>query len=339
MQKPSIDEPKTSDGQAFTYRGFVIAQDDEIAPIKSADSLRELPADYATVWVDIERPKTGDMRLLQDVFDLDEEAIEDCLHGEQRPRIDEYKNCIFLIVYGLMSDSDISDAEPKKLAVFCSERFLLTIHAEPLRTLNRIHRRVKKRSAALRRGTDYLLYAIADELVDTYVSVVEEYEKTLETLEERSLEPSFDGTLLTDVGELRRDLVELRRVAIAQRSLFNPLAKGEFDFLSSNLEQRFSHVVSHLTHTVELVDGMRELLVGVVGNYHSHVAKETNDIVKTLTVYAAIMLPLSLVAGIYGMNVPLWPSPNGGHAFGFVVGLMAFIAVSSVYYFRSKRWL
>ena len=200
--------------------------------------------------------------------------------------------------------------------------------------------RVKRRGTSiLELGVDFLLYAIVDELVDIYVEVAENNEKTLEALEERSFIVSTDGTLLEEVADLSRNLVELRRVAVAQRALLNPVAKGEYDFVSSNLGQRFGHAVAHLSHTIELVDGMRELLGGVVANYHSNVAKETNDIVKTLTIYAAILLPLSVIAGIYGMNVPIWPNPNHPFAFWGVIGAMLIIAGGSAVYFRRKKWL
>ena len=229
---------------------------------------------------------------------------------------------------------------PRKLSVFCGERFLLTVHDGPLRATRILREKIERHpQRVLRKGVDVLLYTLVDQIVDIYVDVAEDYEKTLEALEDRSFEISSEETFLEETADLRKKIVELRRIAVAQRSLFNPIAKGNFEFVSPKLEQSFQHIVGHLTHTIELIDGMREMLGGVVANYHSNVAKETNDMVKTLTIYAAILLPLSLIAGIYGMNVPIWPNPNKPVTFWYVITVMMLIAGGSAVYFRKKKWL
>ena len=132
----------------------------------------------------------------------------------------------------------------------------------------------------------------------------------MEDLEDRSHEPVPDDSLLADVSQLRRDLLELRRVAATQMEIIEPVSDGEFDYISETLGRRFAHVRDHLLKVIEHVDSLRELMHGARDNYHAALAHRTNAIMRTLTVFASVFLPLSLATGIYGMNLPLWTKPD-----------------------------
>jgi magnesium transporter len=154
-----------------------------------------------------------------------------------------------------------------------------------------------------------------------------------------SLDVHAHGLLLKEQSVLRQRLIELRRVTLAQRDMLQPFVRGEYDYISGALEQRFSHVHDHLTKVIEQLDNLRERLSNVRENYHTAVAVRTNEIMKTLTMFATVMLPLTLVAGIYGMNLRFWPPQEEPYSFGFVLACMAAITLVLVVYFRRKRWL
>ena len=244
-----------------------------------------------------------------------------------------------MVFYGLVGLDDPSEFDPRKLAAFCGKRFLITAHREPLRTVRAVLDRCGRSTAnALGKGIDSILYDIIDGMVDKYVVVADRYEGELERLEEQSLDPGVDEQILANSGSVRRDLLHLRSLATSQREMLTPVARGEYDYVSDSLEQRFSHVRDHLSQVIDLVDTLRERLNGIRDNYHTALANRTNAIMKTLTIFATIMLPLTFIAGLYGMNLPLWPPPEDPLSFWGVIGSMIVVAAVLLVYFRRKKW-
>jgi magnesium transporter len=294
----------------------------------------------ATVWIDLEAPTKEELDGLKRIIDVDEAALEDCLQGEQRPRIDDYEEYIFIVLYGAIGPEPDPGFDPRKLAVFCGRQFLVTVHREPLRTMRTFRQRGERfPGKLLADGVDDLLYQMIDMMVDNFVDMARRYEERLEELEEQSLIAGVDEHILEDVLVLRRDFLAVRRMAASQRELLAPLTSGEFDYVSEELGQRFAHVRDHLTEVVELIDAQRERLTGVRENYHTALAARSNDVMKTLTIFAAVLLPLSVVAGIYGMNLPVWPSPERASSFWIVLLTMLLMGGGLLLYFRRRRWL
>jgi len=323
------------------FTAFARFPDHRVERLESVEALADVWAkDETAVWVDLEEPTEDELRALDQVIRVDEAALEDCLRGEQRPRIDEYDDYAFVVLYGAIGPEPDPQFDLRKLAAFCGKRFLITVHREPVRTIRTIRQRCDRHpTTALANGTDVLLYQIIDMMADNFVDLAEKYENRLEKLEERSLAPGVDESIRENVLNLRRELLELRRVAASQRELLTPLAEGEFDYISDKLGQRFSHVRDHLIKVVELIDAQRDRLTGVRDNFHTALASQTNDVVKTLTVFAAVLLPLSVVAGVYGMNLPVWPPSDNPLSFWGVLAAMAAMGGGFLLYFKRRGWL
>jgi magnesium transporter len=291
------------------------------------------------VWIDIESVEEQELLALRDLFQLDCEALQDCLEGEQWPRIDEFDEHIFLVVYGLFGLKERGEVDPHKLAVFCGARFLITVHRQPLLTVRQVKARCGRHPEhSIGRGLDFVLCSIIDLMVDNYLRVADRYQERLDGLEDESFRADVGAELLSQLADLRRDLLELRRLATSQRDLLRPLIHGEYDFVSSSLSQQFHHVQDHLSQVIESVNSLRELLGGVYQNYHSALTNRTNETMKVLTIYAGILLPLTLIAGIYGMNLPI-PAADQPWSFWLVLGLMIGITVLLYYNFRRRKWI
>ena len=323
------------------FTAFARLPDNTVRRLESVETLADVWETHDTVvWVDLEEPTEGEVRALDRIIRVDEAALEDCLHGEQRPRIDEYDDYVFVVLYGAVAPEPSSGFDPRKLAIFCGKQFLITVHREPVRTIGAIRQRCDRHpERTLADGVDVLLYQLIDMMVDNFVDLADMYESRLEKLEEKSLARSVDESVLEDLLDLRRDLLELRRVAASQRELLSPLADGELDYVSEKLARRFSHVRDHLIKAVELIDAQRERLAGVRDNYHTALAVRSNDIMKTLTVFAVVLLPLSVIAGIYGMNLPVWPPEENPLSFWGVVGVMVAMGGGLMLYFKRRGWL
>ena len=321
--------------------GFARFPDSGVRELSSYEGLAEaLATEETKVWADLEEPAPEELQSLGHLIGADEAALEDCLLGEQRPRIDEYEDHIFMVLYGVIGPEPAVRFEPCKLALFCGRRFLITVHRKPLRTIGTLRERCQRHpDLALANGIDALAHQIIDLMVDNFVDMADHYETRLEELEEQSLSPEVDESILEGVSDLRRELLELRRVAASQRELLTPLATGEYDYISEDLGQRFNHVRDHLIKVVELIDALRERLAGVRDNYHMALTDRTNDVMRTLTVFAAVLLPLSVIASIYGMNLPVWPSPESPLSFWVVVCAMAALGGGFLWYFKRRGWI
>ena len=323
------------------FTAFAFVPHSPLRQIHTFDELDEVWKDpHVRIWVDIEEPTEEDLRRLDTIVDVDDSSLETSLSTEEEhPRVDEFTDHIFLLLYGVLSPEGDTTFAPRKLTAFCGKRYIITIQHERHRTIQKLRERFSSHGEhIISRGVDFLLFAIIDGIVDNYAIALAEFEKRLEGLEEESLENASDD-IFTESAMFRRHLLELRRLALAQREAIRPLARGECDYVAPTLGRRFSHVTDHLTRVVELTDSLREVLGAIRENYQSLIARRTNEIMRTLTILSTILLPMSLIAGIYGMNVPLWPDVNGPYSFWLVLGLMAVVGLSMGLYFRSRRWL
>jgi magnesium transporter len=292
------------------------------------------------VWVDLEAPDPEEVFAVGQLFGLADSALEDCLHGEQRPRIDEFETYIFLVLYGMLGAEEDDAYAPRKLAIFVGQDFLITVHRQPVRITNTIRDRYEAHGLPLlNRGVDNLLFHIIDGLVDNLLRVTDSYEDRVETAEDLALEPEPDDGLPLLLSDLRRDLLELRHVAAAQRTLIEPVAAGAYDYINEQLASRFAHVRDHLIQVVESVDRHRELLNSIRDLHEAATSHRLNRVVNMLTIYATVLLPASLVASIYGMNVKLWPGMESRGGFAIVLLIMSVCVIGSVAIFRRLKWL
>lgn len=321
----------------FSY----IKQSDGTAEI--GNSIEELLASHASTskftWIDIENPDDIELETIASHFSLDKDCIDDCIQGNQRSRIDEGDDNAFVLLYGALGPNGDTEFSPRKLSIFVSKLYIITIHPEPLVTISNWRRRIQKKSSVDKSITsEHFLYLVIDSVVDNYLLVSDEYDQCLDVLEERSLLTESDPDLLPDVLQLRRQMLELRRLAASLREALHPIVTGELDFISERISVDFVHVRDHLTLAIESIDNLRELLNGVRDNYHASLALKANSIMQTLTIFASLFLPLSLVAGIYGMNTPLWPNPESPNSFWMIIGLMGVVIITMLFFFKRRKW-
>lgn len=320
---------------------FARLAEGECRRLHDLEKVRELWADEGVqFWIDLEAPTVEELADLDTVVNLDDLALADCLAGEQLPRIDEYEQYIFAVLYGAFGPMVDKTFEPRKLALFLGARFLITIHREPLRTIANLRDRATRHGdQALKLGPDALFCVICDMMADNYVMAAERYSERVDDLEEDALIAPVAPDLLQKVSELRKELLEIRRVAAAQKLTTEPLAQGEYDYVSPDLGVKFSRVRDHLSAAVERVDGMRERLRGVVEAYHTSISTQMNTVIRTLTIFSAIMLPLSVIVGVFGMNVKFGVVGDHPASAWIIVFAMVVLTAVMLYIFRRRGWM
>lgn len=320
----------------YTYereRGLTINED--------LDAARKAIDDPGTtVWIDLCGEPLSVVERVGELFGLNEGAMDDALDEDQRPRIDDYVDYLFLLLYASLAPEDPPEFAPRQLSAFLSKNWLITIHNLPIRATRTAAERAKRMpERALGRGVDYHLFHITDYLVDNFVVCAESYEEVLDTLDEASMKAEVTSGVLVELTRVQRELIHMRRMASGMRELASQVAGGEFEFISPEVDRRFDHIYQHLTHTFELIEGMRETIHSIRDNYYAILAERTNRMMRTLTLFSAFILPISLVTGFYGMNLDLWPTADDYYGFPFVAVIIATTAVSMLIYFRKRRWL
>jgi magnesium transporter len=320
---------------------YALYPDSSTEPLSDVETAAHAWAEKkALVWLDLEGFSREELERLGSAFNLRAENIDDCIEGEQRPRVDEYDNALFLIAYAMIAPEDPPRYAPRKVCFFIGERYLISVHAEPLRTIQPVRRHCSSHiRQTLDRGLDFLLYTIIDGMVDNLLLCAEYYEEKLDALEDRSLSSEIDPNVLDELALVRWDLIAFRRQMMSMREAIMPFSRGMYTHFSPGIESRFRHVVDHISVGLELSEGLREIMQGIRDNYHAHLAERTNSLMRTLTLFASIMMPLTLIAGFYGMNVVLWPNTDLPSTTWVITGGMIALAVGMYGYFRYRHYL
>jgi magnesium transporter len=322
------------------FMGFCWRPDETLQSFSTPEELRAVwTSPDVRIWIDIDQPTSASLHEIDSIVDVDDTSLEACLDDqEQRPRVDEFDDHIFLLLYGVLAPSEDPTFAPRRLAAFLGSRFLVTIHRDRHRTVDAMRARFHQNGRhLLSRGVDFLLYSIIDGVVDNYAVALSAFDERLQDLEERSFLSTHES-VYKEATDIRRDLMELRRLAMSQQEALATLSRGECDYVAESLGRRFMHVSHHLVQVIELTDSLREVLMSIRENYQSGLTRRTNEIISTLTIFASILLPMSLVAGIYGMNLRAFPSTEHPWGFPAVLLIMGTLALGLGLFFKSRRW-
>jgi magnesium transporter len=308
-----------------------------------ARALRDKDARF---WLDMHQPADEDYAILDDVFGFHPLAIEDTISYNQRPKIESYNHVgdvhntgyFYMVIHGPDLATFRENVRTKELDIFVSERYLVTIHEEPMSSIEHVMRRCKGDARrVLESGIDVMLYNILDQLVDHYQPILEHMQESIEKLEEDALaNPS--PKLLTDISKEKRELLALRRVIGPQRDVIAQLSRGEVPFIRENCRVYFRDVQDHLIRAVEMIELYRELIVSARDLYLSAVNNSLNQIMKALTIVTVITAILNVVTGFWGMNFENLPVHSTA-AFWVTMLLIPILAAGSVFVFRRMRWL
>jgi magnesium transporter len=309
----------------------------------------------AVMWVDIEKPEDEDYAILDEVFGFHPLAIEDSINRAQRPKIESYNHVgdacqqgyFYMVIHG--AEAPAKDGKNKlrteELDMFVSERYLITIHDEPMSSLNVLLGRARSDPRiVLDPGIDLLLHQVLDRLVDKYQPILEQLQDDLDELEEEAMtEPT--PSLLTRITMKKRELLNLRRIIGPQREVLAQLTRGEVPFIRESTRIYLRDVLDHLIRAVETIELYRDLVVGVRDIYMSSISNNLNQIMKTLTIITVIALPMTIVTSFFGMNfsderVPGWGwllNSAGGFwlSMAFILAVVALVLML----FRKRRWL
>ena len=286
------------------------------------------------VWIDFEgKSRDYERRLL--AMGFHPLSVEDVFTLQHQPKLEEYDEYLFVIIRGI--DFNRQRLETLKLAAFVQPGRLVTCHRAPLRSVAAVRRKLEE----ARQGKGdvvHLFYQVCDELIDYYFPVLEEIGREIEEIEDEIFE-SPDQAQLERIQSLRRRLATLRRVMLPHRTIFNRLASRQAPFIDEVEAVYFRDVYDNVFRLADATDHLREQLSSAKDTYLSTVSQRTNDVMKVLTVFSAILLPLTFIAGVYGMNFQHMPELESRYGYFLVLGGMAALAIGMLGWFRHKDWL
>ena len=291
------------------------------------------------LWVDVDSATREEASLLSEVFGFHHLAIDDCFNSHIDPaKIDDYGGYIFVIAQAIDYESSSEHLAVTELDLFLGPNYVVSFHQGPLPFVEELRRRCQSDGPEFARGADFLAHALIDRLVDDYQPAVEELDDTLSRVEELVLSRS-DTSILQEILVLKRNVQRLRRTIIPQRDVVNRIARGEFEaVVRPETHIYFRDVYDHIVRVEQLVESVRDLADGVLNTYLSAQNNRMNEVMKTLSVVATVLLPLTFIASIYGMNFEHMPELTWGWGYYLALAGMAAVAAGMVLFFRYRRW-
>ena len=307
----------------------------------TAEKLPELLADKESlVWIDIEQPTQEETRLLSSVFHFHPLTIEDSVETRNHPKVESYNNYLFLIVHGVTMETNTTNFVTRELDIYLGINFVLTYHHESFRSINAVKSQIRSNTFHCERGADYLLHQILDKLVDLYIPVVDDFDTGINNLEDRIFQmKKGNNKLLQEIMDFKRSVARLVRISSKQIDVIGRIANGEFPLIGKDVLPFYRDIYDHLHRVTLLAENYRDLVGGLLNLHFNVVANRTNDVVKTLTIFSAIVLPLSLIAGIYGMNFENMPELKTRYGYFLTLASMLIVAIALLVYFWRKGWI
>lgn len=291
----------------------------------------------SVVWADVNDPQDQDFDDLAREFGFHPLAIEDCRHPHQRPKIDEYPGYYFIVVYEASLNDDCQ-LELRELNIFLGPNYIVTVHSLPIRAIDDARKHWRGWTDLAERRTGIVTYLLIDHIVDEYLSLLDRLSDRLEDLEEQIFD-DFHPEALEEIFRVKKQLLFMRRTVSPVREVFNTLLKREQPIFSRETLVYFQDVYDHLIRVVEAIDMLREIVGSTMDAYLSVSGNRLNKVMKQLTSISAILMSITLVSSIYGMNFQFMPEL--GERYGYVGALSAMLVIGLAlyFYFRKINWL
>lgn len=296
------------------------------------------PENGATLWVDLASPTDVEARLLSESFHFHELAVEDALAEIHNPKVEDYPGFVYLALHGIDFEASQHAFATHEVDFFLGPNFLVTVHDSTSRSIERWRAVCPKNAHILAEGASALMHRIVDVMVDNYEPEIDKIESRLEELEAEVFQRPR-GNVIREILAVKRDISTLRRVTTPQRDVIGRLARREFSLITDTVSYRFRDVYDHLVRYSDEALTMLDRVSGLLDAHLSTVSNRLNEVMKVLTIISVIFMPLTVLTGLYGMNVPLPHLPGGEQAqFWWVIFFIGATALIMLSYFKRKGW-
>jgi magnesium transporter len=302
--------------------------------------ISELSANGLT-WVHVDRPGVLEAEVLARRFGFHELDVEDVLSKRQRPKIDEYPDYLFVVLHFPFYDKSVQRLNAAELDVFLGPDFLITLPNAELLPVTYLFRRCEDdedlRADLFSKGSGYLLYHVLDDLFDYCFPILDKIGTKLDTIEDDVFEGRSEE-VVRDISNAKQEIISYRKIIKPERATLRMLERYTERFLPEDLEIYFDDIVDASERIWDLLDNYKEVVEALEATNESVISHRHNDVLRVLTVFSVILLPLTLIASLFGMNV-IYPGEGTHEAFWVIVAMMIAVVGGLLGFFRYKRWL
>lgn len=325
----------------------------EPAATAGTEPLATAPVDGSVVWIDLVNPTPEEeAKVFQTFFAIHPLTLEDITRPRRLadgsahlPKVEEFPDYLFSIVNPLPLARGSDPEQPPRstrirpqLSVVMANTLLITHHYDPLPCIDSVWAYASRHAGCVGRGPDYLFHLILDAMVDEYAPVIEEIAGRLDRIEIQLFQQP-NQSHLTRLLHNKRRISFLRKTLILEREVLARLTRGEFALVDQREIVYYRNVYDHLVRYTELIENAREMVSDLMQTHLAAASNRLNEVMKLLTMFSAIILPMSLIAGIYGMNFKTLPELDWPYGYPFALGLMALTGLAGFIFFRWKRWI
>ncbi|WP_018341639.1 magnesium/cobalt transporter CorA [Cytophaga aurantiaca] len=313
--------------------GVVSSVDEMIVPSQDSEEV---------YWYNIDGVNNPDqLSQIEQKYNLHPLLMEDIASAEQRPKLDDYDDCLFLTVKMIRYDEKINGMFSEQVSFVVAPNLILSFQEKHKEgdVFNPNRERLRANKGKMRKmNVDYLLYSLLDTIVDHYFEIMEYVGDKLETIEQQMLTDP-DPAKLKELYKFRRELIYLRKSVWPLREVIVKLERNECSMISEAVKPFLRDVYDHTIQVIETVESTRDILSGIVDVYLSSVSNRMNSVMKVLTVISTIFMPLAFITGLYGMNFDNMPELHAQNGYYVVIGICVLVALTMLFYFQRKKWL
>jgi len=329
---PSLPKPRLGRRARAGLPDAPSERDDPRVDLVEAPGLR---------WINIERPRAADQTWLEANFDFHPLDYEDVLSRNQRPKVDEYDGYLFIVLHFPRYDKNVGRLNAAELDLFVGPDFLITLPNEPLQPVEYLFERCRTneetREELFSKGPGYLLYKIVDACVDASFPMLRKMGNKLEQLEDAIFEGESDK-VVRDISNVKQEIINFRKIVRPQRAAFRDLERTKQRYIAEDLDIYFDDINDASERVWDLLENYKEVVEALESTNESVLGHRVNDSLRVLTAFSVIMLPLTLIASVFGMNVQV-PGQGEIGAFWVIIGVLVAVLFGSLGYFRHRGWL
>ena len=294
----------------------------------------------SVTWINVDG--LNDIKVIERIgehFDIHSLVLEDILNTNQRPKMEDFEKYIFVVLKMLHYDDKNNNISVEQVSLILCKNLVISFQETKGDVFDSIRDRIRTNKGRIRRrGSDYLLYSLVDAIIDNYFIILEKTGDRVEDIEEKLIENPNPG-LLKEIHGLKRDMIYLRKSVWPLREVINGLLRGESKIIRRETHIYLRDVYDHTIQTIDTIETFRDMISGMLDIYMSSVSNKMNEVMKVLTIFAAIFIPLTFIAGIYGMNFDFMPELHWKWGYLTVWIVLISVALLLLFYFKRKNWL
>ena len=311
----------------------------DVIETKDISTLKSLSNSDTLTWINIYGVHdTNVMAKLEDLFKLNRHILVDCMDTTSRPKLEEYENCMFLSIKMIQRITESNESIMEHLSFIILDSVVIVFQEKKGDVFDPIRSRINKNyNRFFERGRAYLTYTLLDVIIDNYMYVLSSFEEEIDKAEE-TIHNRSDDHIIEEIYLLKRKLRALRRDMLPARDLLMAASKLENQFIDEDVGIYYSNLHSNIRQVSEATESYRDILTELHNIYHTSLSSRLNDIIKFLTIFSVVFIPLTFIAGIYGTNFDVLPELHFKYSYWIMWGVMIIIASGMLFYFKKKKW-